>query len=264
MTTECTAAQLEFHGLGRRVVLGKFDGGTISSDRGGLLLREVELRTHILKRLAGCFVDYRDPGQIEHRVESLIKQRVMRLALGYEDLNDHDALRQDPLLVLLSEVADPTGQGRKRAQDKGCALAGKSTHRLELTPGNADAGSRCKKIVAQSAAMDELLVTLFLQAYETAPEEIILDADATDDPLHGNQGGRFFHGHYRHYCYPPLYIFSVTAPALPYLLHPCSRAVSNCCVPVCAKPIRTAQPVPKRNWSASSGVSVRAGPRPAS
>jgi hypothetical protein len=208
METECTAGQLEFHGLGRRAVVGKFDGGKISSDSGGLLLREVEQRTHILKRLAGCFVDHRDPDQIEHTVESLIKQRVMGLALGYEDLNDHDALRHDPLLALLSDVADPTGQDRRRAQDKGCALAGKSTlNRLELTPLDADAASRYKKIVTCPAAMDELLVALFLEAYEAPPAEIILDADATDDPLHGHQEGRFFHGYYRRYCYLPLYIF---------------------------------------------------------
>jgi hypothetical protein len=208
MKTECTAGQLEFHGLGRRKVVGKFNGGKISSDSGGLLLREVEQRTHILKRLAGCFVDYRDPEQIEHPVESLIKQRVMGLALGYEDLNDHDVLRQDPMLALLSNVTDPTGQGRRRTQDKGCALAGKSTlNRLELTPQNADAGSRYKKIVADAGAMDNLLVDLFLEAYDSPPEEIIVDVDATDDPLHGNQEGRFFHGYYRSYCYLPLYIF---------------------------------------------------------
>jgi hypothetical protein len=208
MRTECTAGQLEFHGLGRRAVVGGFNGGKISSDSGGLLLREVEQRTHILKRLAGCFVDYRDPDQIEHTVESLIKQRVMGLALGYEDLNDHDALRQDPLLALLSDVADLTGRDRRRDRDKGCALAGKSTlNRLELTPLDADAASRYKKVVAQPAAMDELLVDVFLEAYDTAPEQIVLDVDATDDPLHGHQEGRFFHGYYRHYCYLPLYIF---------------------------------------------------------
>ena len=208
MKTECTAAQLEFHGLCRRAVVGEFNGGKISSDSGGLLLREVEKRTHILQRLAECFVDYRNPDQIEHTVESLIKQRVMGLALGYEDLNDHDALRQDSLLALLSDVSDLTGQARRREQDKGCALAGKSTlNRLELTPLDATAASRYKKVVAQPAAMDELLVDLFLEAYDTAPEQIILDVDATDDPLHGHQEGRFFHGYYRHYCYLPLYIF---------------------------------------------------------
>jgi len=208
MKTECTAEQLEFHGLGRRVVVGEFDGGKISSDSGGLLLREVEQRTHILKRLAACFSDHRDANQIEHSLESLIKQRVMGLALGYEDLNDHDALRQDPLLALLSDVTDPTGQDRRREQDKGCALAGKSTlNRLELTPLDADAASRYKKIVADPTAMDALLVDLFVEAYDKPPEQIILDVDATDDPLHGHQEGRFFHGYYRGYCYLPLYIF---------------------------------------------------------
>jgi len=208
MNTECTTAQLEFHGLGRRSVVGQFDGGKISSDSGGLLLREVEQRTHILQRLAGCFVDHRDQDQIEHSVESLIKQRVMGLALGYEDLNDHDDLRHDPLLALLSEVADVSGKTRKRARDKGCALAGKSTlNRLELTPFDADHSSRYKKIVAQPEAMDNLLVDLFLQAHDRAPEQIILDVDATDDPLYGHQEGRFYHGYYRSYCYLPLYIF---------------------------------------------------------
>jgi len=208
MNTECTAGQLEFHGLGRRAVVGQFDGGRISSDSGGLLLREVEQRTGILSRLSGCFVDHRDPDQIEHMLESLIKQRVMGLALGYEDLNDHDVLRSDPLLGLLSDVADPTGADRRRARDKGCALAGKSTlNRLELTPKDASAESRYKKIVARAEAMDELLVEVFLEAYESPPEEIVLDVDATDDPLHGQQEGRFFHGYYRAYCYLPLYIF---------------------------------------------------------
>ena len=208
MNTECTAEQLKFHGLGRRVVVGKFNGGKISSDSGGLLLREVEQGTHILKRLAGCFVDHRNAAQIEHSLESLIKQRVMGLALGYEDLNDHDTLRHDPLLALLSDKQDLSGKTRKREQDKGCAIAGKSTlNRLELTPLDADAGSRYKKIVADSRAMDELLVDLFLEAYDSPPEEIILDVDATDDLIHGNQEGKFFHGYYRSYCYLPLYIF---------------------------------------------------------
>lgn len=208
MGTECTAGQLEFHGLGQRSVVARFDGGRISSDSGGLLLREVEQRTHILKRLADCFVDHRDATQIEHSVESLIKQRVMGLALGYEDLNDHDSLRHDPLLALLSDKHDLSGKHRKRSQDQGCALAGKSTlNRLELTPFDADAAHRYKKIVAKPSAMDELLVDVFLEVHATPPEEIILDVDATDDPLHGHQEGRFFHGYYRHYCYLPLYIF---------------------------------------------------------
>lgn len=208
MKTECKPDQLEFHGLGRRLVVGQFDGGKISSDSGGLLLREVEHRTHILKRLATCFTDHRDAGQVEHSLESLIKQRVMGLALGYEDLNDHDSLRHDPLWAVLSDQGDVSGKTRKRDQDKGRALAGKSTlNRLELTPLDADAASRYKKIVADPEGMDDLLVDLFLEAYDAVPEQIILDVDATDDPLHGHQEGRFFHGYYRGYCYLPLYIF---------------------------------------------------------
>jgi len=192
----------------RRVVVGKFDGGKISSDSGGLLLREVEERTHILKRLAECFTDHRNADLIEHTLESLIKQRVMGLALGYEDLNDHDTLRHDPLLALLSGKQDLTGERRKREQDKGRAIAGKSTlNRLEPTPLDADAARRYKKIVADAGAMDDLLVDLFVEAYDSPPKEIILDVDATDDPLHGHQEGRFFQGYYRGYCYLPLYIF---------------------------------------------------------
>lgn len=208
MDAECTPEQSEFHDLGRRDVVGRFDGGNISSDGGGLFLREVEKRTHILKRLSECFRDYRDPELIEHTVESLIKQRVLALALGYEDLNDHDALRHDALLALLVEKRDPTGADRVREQDKGKALAGKSTlNRLELTPEDADENSRYKKIVANAPVIDELLVDLFLEGYSCAPAQIVLDVDATDDPLHGEQEGRFFHGYYRTYCYLPLYIF---------------------------------------------------------
>jgi|TARA_B100000315_G_scaffold223160_1_gene227722 hypothetical protein len=189
-------------------VIGKFDGGKISSDGGGLLLREVEKRTHILTRLACCFRDYRDEGLIEHTLDSLIKQRVFAIALGYEDLNDHDMLRHDIVLALLSEKKDLTGGDRQREQDRGKALAGKSTlNRLELTPEDADERSRYKKIAADPGAIDKLLVDVFLESYGSPPKEIVLDIDATDDPLHGHQQGRFFHGYYGHYCYLPLYIF---------------------------------------------------------
>jgi len=208
MSTECTAEQLEFHGLGRRDVIGAFNGGRISSDAGGLLLREVEKRTHVLKRLGGCFFDHRNPQLIEHSVESLVKQRIYAMALGYEDLNDHDTLRHDELLALLSDKRDPSGANRLRRQDKGKALAGKSTlNRLELTPEGANEKSRYKKIVAKPKEMDALLVQLFLESYSTPPQQIVIDADATDDPLHGHQQGRFFHGYYGHYCYLPLYFF---------------------------------------------------------
>ncbi|MGH8488843.1 MAG: transposase [Gammaproteobacteria bacterium] len=157
METQCNGWQMEFHGLGARRMVGRFDGGRISSDGGSVLLREVESRRHILKRLAGYFIDHRDPQLIEHSVESLIKQRVYGIALGYEDLNDHDTLRHDVLLGVLGEKEDPSGAGRRREGDRGKALAGKSTlNRLELTPEKADAGSRYKKVVADWEAMDKL------------------------------------------------------------------------------------------------------------
>ena len=206
--TECSGEQLEFHGLGRRAVVGKFDGGMISSDGGGLLLGEVEARMHIIERLAQQFCDHRDPEAIEHTVKDLVGQRVFAQALGYEDLNDHDRLRLDPLLAVLVGKEDPTGQDRLFERDKGKPLASSSTlNRLELTPADADAKARYKKIVADPAGMDRLLVDCFLESYDTAPEEIWLDLDATDDPLHGHQEGRFFHGYYGCYCYLPLYIF---------------------------------------------------------
>ena len=135
MNTECSTDPLAFHALGRRTVVGRFDGGEISSDGGGLLLREVEQRTQILRRLSECFIDHRHPARIEHSVESLVKQRVLGIALGYEDLNDHDELCRDSVLAMLSGCTDLTGAGRVRPSDRGKPLAGKSTlNRLELTP----------------------------------------------------------------------------------------------------------------------------------
>ena len=194
MDTECSTDPLEFHALGRRTVVGRFDGGEISSDGGGLLLREVEQRTQILRRLSQCFTDRRDPARIEHALESLVKQRVLGIALGYEDLNDHDELCRDSVLALLSGCSDMTGSGRVRLSDRGKPLAGKSTlNRLELTPaGEAGLKHRYKQVVADFVAMDALLVEVFLESYETAPEEIILDVDATDDPVHGHQAGPLF------------------------------------------------------------------------
>lgn len=210
MDTECIREQMEFQQLGRRAVIGRFDGGRISSNAGGLLLREVESRFHILKRLAtDCFRDYRDKDRIEHTVESLILQRVYGMALGYEDLNDHDSLRHDVVMGLLSEKPQPHGTDRARAKDQGKAIAGKSTlNRLELTPEDANEKSRYKKIVADGGKADELMVDVFIESHETAPSEVVLDVDATDDPLYGNQEGRYFHGYYAEYCYLPLYIFS--------------------------------------------------------
>jgi hypothetical protein len=198
MTTECNQFVFGFHPQKRREIRAQFDGGAITSDGGGLLLREVEKRIGILHQFATCFTDYRNPDLIDHPVKELVAQRVYGLALGYEDLNDHDELRNDPLLALLVEKEDPDKE----------ALAGKSTlNRLELTKETASRKERYKKIVLDHGAVDRLLVEVFLQAHREAPKEIILDLDATDDPLHGKQEGRFFHGYYGHYCYLPLYIF---------------------------------------------------------
>jgi hypothetical protein len=193
--TECTQTQFEFTAHFSRQVVARFDGGTITTDCGGLLLREADRRLNLLPRLAQCFLDRRNPVLVEHSVEQLVSQRIYGLALGYEDLNDHEQLRQDPLLRVLA--------GKEDIEDS--PLAGKSTlNRLELSDGTPN---RYKKITFWKDGIDELLVQVFLESYDTAPEEIVLDVDATDFPLHGEQEGRFFHGYYDSYCYLPLYIF---------------------------------------------------------
>ncbi|MCP4655028.1 MAG: IS1380 family transposase [bacterium] len=202
---------MEFKRVGSRKVETDFSGGTITSDGGVMLLRQVDECLNLLPRLAACFTDHRNPDLIEHSVLDLVSQRTQALALGYEDLNDHDTLRRDPLLATAVGKTDPTGATRSRQRDRGCALAGKSTlNRLELTPVNPTADAkvrRYKAIEADIDAIDDLFVTIFLEAHATAPTEIILDFDATDDILHGHQEGRFFQGYYRHYCYLPLYVF---------------------------------------------------------
>jgi hypothetical protein len=193
--TECTQTSFGFQAHFRRQVSGQFDGGTMTSDAGGLLLRETDRRLKLLPRLAQCFLDGRDPERIQHTVAEMVSQRVYALALGYEDLNDHEQLRRDPVLKLLA--------GK---QDLEPALAGKSTlNRLELSTGTPD---RYKKIIFWKQAIDELLVDVFIEAHAQAPEQIVLDIDTTDMALHGAQEGRFFHGYYDHYCYLPLYLFS--------------------------------------------------------
>jgi hypothetical protein len=197
--TECNQDSFAFAPAFRREVVARFDAGPVSSDGGALLLREVARKIDLLSRLAACFTDGRDPGRIEHTVEQLLSQRLYALALGYEDLNDHDTLRFDPLLALLTGKQEPEKE----------SLASKSTlNRLELTPPLAEAqAQRYKRIRFDPPAADQRLLQLFIEAHRSPPEEIILDLDATDDPLHGKQEGRFFHGYYGHYCYLPLYIF---------------------------------------------------------
>lgn len=198
MPTECNAERLDFGLVGRREVVGSFDGGTITSDAGALLLGATDRVIGLVNRLATCFTDYRRPELIEHRVATLVGQRVFGIALGYEDLNDHDELRRDPVMAVLA--------GKLEAGRANCApVAGKSTlNRLELSR---ETATRYHKIAHDLSAIESLFVTLFLEAHKTLPEEIILDIDATDDPLHGHQEGRFFHGYYDCYCYLPLYVF---------------------------------------------------------
>jgi DDE family transposase len=206
--THCNDNTLRFQDLDARQVLAAFDGGKVTSDGGGLLLRELDNHFRFLEQFARCFTDHRDPERTEHTLLELVKQRVFGLCLGYEDLNDHDQLRFDPLLAVLVGKADPLGDDRAHAADRGKALAGKSTlNRLELTPVGADTDSRYKKIVAHLGQMETFLVEVFVQQHVTTPARIVLDLDATDDPVHGHQLGHFFHGYYDHDCFLPLYIF---------------------------------------------------------
>jgi hypothetical protein len=197
MQTQCNSQQFEFEGIGRRAVVAAFDGGVVSSDAGALLLSKTARAIGLIERFAKCFEDRRDPDLIEHSVKMLVGQRVLGLALGYEDLIDHDELRHDPLLGAVLGKLEPR---RER-----CApLAGKSTlNRLERTVQE----GRYHKIAHRPEAIEGLFVELFLDAYAEPPQRIVLDLDATDDPVHGQQEGRFFHGYYGHYCYLPLYIF---------------------------------------------------------
>ncbi len=200
MPTQCNAEQLSFSCVERRRVVAAFDGGTVSSDAGALLLGQADAAIGLIDRLAGCFIDQRDPNLIEHRVRTLVGQRVFGMALGYEDLNDHEQLRHDPVFGALLGKLEP----KRRAEC--AALAGKSTlNRLELH--EPQGSSRYHKIAPDGPAIERLWVELFLEAHREAPAEIVLDLDATDDPLHGHQEGRFFHGYYDGYCYLPLYIF---------------------------------------------------------
>lgn len=207
MNTHCNGSQMEFQAVGRRKVQADFDGGHLSSDSGALLLREVDLRLGITERLGACFVDHRDQDRIEHTLPEMLRQRVFGIAQGYEDLNDHDDLACDVLLSMAVGKQDVTGQQRHRASDQGKALASSSTlNRLELSEEDAGADSRYKKIVYDPVAIEDLFVSFFLEYFDAPPEEIILDFDATDDPLHGSQEGAFYHGYYQCYCYMPLYV----------------------------------------------------------
>jgi Transposase DDE domain group 1 len=198
MPTECNRDLFGYEVVEGRRVVAAFDGGEITSDAGALLLGATDRVIGLVGRFADCFDDGRAAGLVEHTIKSMVAQRVFGIALGYEDLIDHDQLRHDPVLAALA--------GKLRAKRKDCApLAGKSTlNRLEHAPRGP---SRYHKIGHDGAAIERLFVNLFLEAHKTPPKQIILDLDATDDPLHGHQEGRFFHGYYDCYCYLPLYVF---------------------------------------------------------
>jgi hypothetical protein len=198
MPTECSAERFDFGSVEGRAVEAAFDAGMVTSDAGALLLGATDRVIGMISRFAACFHDERRPELIEHEVATLVGQRVFGIALGYEDLNDHDELRHDPLMAVLA--------GKLAAKREECApVAGKSTlNRLELSQ---LAPTRYHKISHNPVAIKNLLVDLFIEAHERAPRQIILDLDATDDPLHGEQEGRFFHGYYDCYCYLPLYVF---------------------------------------------------------
>lgn len=208
-TNPSPALALQFPELQDRVLTVDFQGGHLSSDGGGVLLGRLDHAYGYTRRFAACFRDLRDPDLIEHTVEELIRQRTYGLSLGYEDLNDHDRLRTDPLLASLCGKADPLGQDREREQDKGKPLAGKSTlNRLELTPADAGAQARYQKIVADFPSLENYFIEEWVRSLPKDTRSVVLDMDRTDDPLYGEQEGRFFHGHYREYCYTPLYIFA--------------------------------------------------------
>ena len=200
MPTECTPKLFEFEAVARRSVVAGFDGGNITSNAGALLLGQVDRGLGLVRRFADCFIDRRDARYVEHRVATLVGQRIFGLALGYEDLNDHDELRKDPTFAVLAGKLSPVLRTDCEA------LAGKSTlNRLEHTPRRH--ASKYHRIECDGAQVDALLVDLFLEAHRRAPREIVLDLDNTDIPLHGMQEGRFYHGYYKEHCYLPLFVF---------------------------------------------------------
>jgi hypothetical protein len=198
MPTQCSRDLFGYEVVEGRRVVAAFDGGEVTSDAGGLLLGATDRAIGLVRRFAACFADGRAQAQVEHSVATMVAQRVFGIALGYEDLVDHDQLRHDPVLATLA--------GKLQARRRDCApLAGKSTlNRLEHVP---VAPSRYHRIGHDGTAIERLFVDLFLEAHRVPPRQIILDLDATDDPLHGHQEGRFFHGYYDCYCYLPLYVF---------------------------------------------------------
>ena len=250
--TDCNEQKWLFQELGYRKVEVDFGGGYLSSDGGGLILRELERHSGLLRDVAGCFIDYRDQRYVEHSVRELVSQRILGLALGYEDLNDHDHLRRDPVHGLICGKSDPLGQDRILERDKGKALAGHSTlNRLELSAQAID--TRYQKIQAQPDEIEELLIQRGVKAIPRRSAEIVLDFDATDDPLHGSQEGAYFHGYYGDYCYLPLYCFCGNIPLLSKL-RDCKHDASDGTVEALQKIV----PVIRRRFGRKVRIIVRA------
>jgi hypothetical protein len=195
--TECNRQGLLFSSLGRQQVQADFAGGTLTSDGGGLLLREVDRRCGLIDALAGCLTDLRDPSRITHERRTMLAQRIYGLALGYEDLNDHTTLRQDPLFAILADQR-PDPEQPLASPPTLCRLENRVTR-------------------ASLARLAGVLVEQFIASFDTPPEELTLDFDATDDPVHGTQEARFFHGYYDHYCFLPLYVFCGSRLLVAYL-----------------------------------------------
>ena len=192
MKTDCTSQQIEFQGLGQQVFVVKNAGEETSTDGGLILFQSAERKLQIIKKLKGCFTDGRNQLYVQHSLENILTQRIFGLAQGYEDLNDHDQWRKDPLLRSLFDKGDNSA-------------AGKSTlNRLELGKEIQEYGNRYNKIIWDDQKIENLFADIFLEQLKVRPDQIILDFDATDDPLHGNQEGKFFNGFYDSYCYLPL------------------------------------------------------------
>ena len=209
--TDCRQSDFEFQGLGRRKVVADFSGGHLSSEGGCLLLREVDRHLGLTNRLADCFTDSRKPELVEHQLPALLSQRIYGVALGYEDINDHDRLRLDPLFATACGCEDLLGERRRHQEDKGKPLAGKSTlNRLEL--GAREREGHYRKIQATPDKIEGLLVDIGVRSIPRKTRVIVIDFDATDDPLHGAQEGKSFHGYYKSYCYLPLYAFCGDIP----------------------------------------------------
>jgi hypothetical protein len=250
--TDCREQCWLFQDLGNRKVEVDFGGGYLSSDGGGLILRELERHSGLLRDLSDCFHDHRDQRYTEHSVQELVSQRIHGLVLGYEDLNDHDHLRLDPIHALIAGKSDPLGQDRILERDKGKALAAHSTlNRLELSSEAID--GRYHKIQGQPEEIEQLLIQRGVKAIPGQSAEIVLDFDATDDPLHGSQQGAYFHGYYRHYCYLPLYCFCGNIPLFAQL-RDCKRDASDGTVEALQKIV----PAIRRRFGKKVRIIVRA------